>query len=174
MMGQRLAALEKNYKRVDRSITTINTHLDVVETFADTRFNTIDTRFNTIDTRFNTIDTRLNANEMYLNKTTKVFQKRLDNLDARLNQLCDNVDTILMMLKQAEVKNKNKANIDFDNGWKLCEPSEEFDLYQNDQHSCGVHLLTQAKAYINREQHKAIPQDEINLYRHQIAEEILR
>ncbi|CAF2842736.1 unnamed protein product [Rotaria sp. Silwood2] len=93
MMDQRLAALEKNYKQVNRSIKTINTRLDAVEIFADTRFNTI--------------DTRIKANEMHLNKTTKFFQKRLDNLDVRLNQLCDNVDAILMMLKQAEVKNKN-------------------------------------------------------------------
>ncbi|CAF1327049.1 unnamed protein product [Rotaria sp. Silwood1] len=69
---------------------------------------------------------------------------------------------------------KNGTDIDFQNSWKLCEPSEDFDLYQNDQHSCGIYLLTQAKAYTNREQHKPIPQDEINLYRHQIAEELLR
>ncbi|CAF1029304.1 unnamed protein product [Rotaria sordida] len=69
---------------------------------------------------------------------------------------------------------KTGTDIDFHNSWKLSEPSEDFDLYQNDQHSCGVHLLTQAKAYINREQHKPIPQDELNLYRHQIAEDLLR
>ncbi|CAF4619150.1 unnamed protein product, partial [Rotaria sp. Silwood2] len=69
---------------------------------------------------------------------------------------------------------KNGTDIDFQSGWKLSQPSEDFDLHQNDQHSCGVYLLTQAKAYINREQHQPIPQDEINLYRHQIAEEILR
>ncbi|CAF3760562.1 unnamed protein product, partial [Rotaria sp. Silwood1] len=69
---------------------------------------------------------------------------------------------------------KNGTDIDFHSDWKLSEPSEDFDLHQNDQHSCGVYLLTQAKSYINREQHQPIPQDEINLYRHQIAEEILR
>ncbi|CAF1088730.1 unnamed protein product [Rotaria sordida] len=69
---------------------------------------------------------------------------------------------------------KTGTDIDFHDSWKLSEPSEDFDLYQNDQHSCGVHLLTQAKAYINREQHKPIPQDELNLYRHQIAEDLLR
>ncbi|CAF4666543.1 unnamed protein product, partial [Rotaria sp. Silwood2] len=69
---------------------------------------------------------------------------------------------------------KNRTDIDFQSAWKLSEPSEDFHLHQNDQHSCGVYLLTQAKAYINREQHQPIPQDEINLYRHQIAEEILR
>ncbi|CAF3553711.1 unnamed protein product, partial [Rotaria sp. Silwood2] len=62
----------------------------------------------------------------------------------------------------------------FQSAWKLSEPSEDFHLHQNDQHSCGVYLLTQAKAYINREQHQPIQPDEINLYRHQIAEEILR
>ncbi|CAF1111372.1 unnamed protein product [Rotaria sordida] len=85
-----------------------------------------------------------------------------------------NVDILRLPIKHCMLNPVELAWADFDNGWKLCEPSEEFDLYQNDQHSCGVHLLTQAKAYINHEQHKPIPQDEINLYRHQIAEEILR
>ncbi|CAF3408269.1 unnamed protein product, partial [Rotaria sp. Silwood2] len=69
---------------------------------------------------------------------------------------------------------KNGTDINFQSGWKLSEPSEDFNLHQKDQHSRGVYLLTQAKAYINREKHQPIPQDEIDLYRHQIAEEILR
>ena len=36
---------------------------------------------------------------------------------------------------------KNETDIDFDKDWKLSEPSEDFHLQQNDQHSCGVHLL---------------------------------
>ncbi|CAF4016353.1 unnamed protein product, partial [Rotaria magnacalcarata] len=66
------------------------------------------------------------------------------------------------------------TNIDFRTAWALSDPSEDFDLCQNDVHSCGVHLLIQAKAYTNRERHKPIPQDKINLYRHQIAEDILQ
>ncbi|CAF4791551.1 unnamed protein product, partial [Rotaria socialis] len=69
---------------------------------------------------------------------------------------------------------KYDTNIDFRTAWALSDPSEDFDLCQNDVHSCGVHLLIQAKAYTNRERHKPIPQDKINLYRHQIAEDILQ
>ena len=84
-----------------------------------------------------------------------------------------NIQRLIHMINIHHVL-KNETDIDFDKGWKLSEPSEGFHLHQNDQHSCGVYLLVQAKAYINREQLKPIPQDEINLYRHQIDEEILR
>ena len=56
----------------------------------------------------------------------------------------------------------------------MSEPSEDFHLHQDNQDSCGVYLLIQALAYINREQHKFIPQNKIGCYGHQRREDMLR
>lgn len=68
----------------------------------------------------------------------------------------------------------HKTNIDFINDWQRVTPIEDFNLKQQDIHSCGVHLLVHAHAYTQQHKFAHITSDNVRLYRFQIAEFILR
>ncbi|CAF1364689.1 unnamed protein product [Adineta steineri] len=69
---------------------------------------------------------------------------------------------------------RHKTAINFEQHWKLATPIIDKKFQQTDAHSCGVHLLIQARAYVNNYKFVHIPQDKIRLYRYQLAEDILR
>lgn len=69
---------------------------------------------------------------------------------------------------------RNGVDINFEKEWKFSMPSDDFKLYQEDNHSCGIYTLMNAKAYVLHEPMHAITSNNVQLYRHQIAEDILR
>ena len=68
---------------------------------------------------------------------------------------------------------RTDANIDFHHLWKFAAPDHDPRLHQHDLHSCGVHLLIQARAYVNNNKFIYMTPNLIQLYRHQIAEDLL-
>ncbi|CAM4951852.1 unnamed protein product [Rotaria socialis] len=69
---------------------------------------------------------------------------------------------------------RNDTDIDFHDTWQLSTPTTDFNLHQQDSHCCGIHLLTYARAYINRQHFPIITNENVELFRHQIGEELLR
>ena len=69
---------------------------------------------------------------------------------------------------------KNNRHLDIQNEWQLATPLTDLQLQQDDQHSCGVHLLVQARAYVNKRQFSVINHDNVRLHRFKLAEAILR
>jgi hypothetical protein len=63
---------------------------------------------------------------------------------------------------------------DFNNDWKLATPLQDLKLQQDDLHSCGIHVLLHAEAYLNQTRFSPINKKNIRLYRYQIAESLLR
>jgi hypothetical protein len=68
----------------------------------------------------------------------------------------------------------NDENIDFISDWKLAIPTEDFNLKQQDDHSCGVHLLVYAHAYAKQQKFPEITSRNLRLFRYQLAENILK
>jgi len=67
---------------------------------------------------------------------------------------------------------RNGTDINFYNTWEIATPDEN--IQQNDLHSCGVHILIQAEAYVNNQKFVHITPGKTQLYRYKIAEDLLR
>jgi hypothetical protein len=61
-----------------------------------------------------------------------------------------------------------------DGPWKLAIPTDEKTFQQTDASSCGIHLLMQATSYVQKRKFVVINDDNVQFYRYQIAETILR
>ncbi|CAF1043439.1 unnamed protein product [Adineta ricciae] len=69
---------------------------------------------------------------------------------------------------------KTHKGIDFENHWKLITFENEPTMQQTDSHSCGIHLLLQAEAYVKNFKFLQIQGDQLQQYRYRIAEALLR
>jgi hypothetical protein len=67
---------------------------------------------------------------------------------------------------------RNGTDIKFYNTWEIATPDEN--IQQNDLHSCGVHILIQAEAYVNNQKFVHITPGKTQLYRYKIAEDLLQ
>jgi hypothetical protein len=97
----------------------------------------------------------------------------LDSLPTFHIPRSQNINRLLHVLNMQSIL-RGQGEIPFQQNWKLAIPTEDKQLQQSDIHSCGVHLLVQARAYVNNHKFVHIPDDKILLYRYQIAEDILR
>ncbi|CAM4985835.1 unnamed protein product [Rotaria socialis] len=77
---------------------------------------------------------------------------QFDSLPAHDIPRIQNLERLIHILNTQHYL-KHDTNIDFRTAWTLSDPGEDFDLYQNNVHLCGAHLLIQAKAYTNRERY---------------------
>jgi Ulp1 family protease len=68
----------------------------------------------------------------------------------------------------------HKSRLDFTNEWQYTIPTTDLNIKQHDLHSCGVHLLAYANAYIQNQQLPNINTQNVKLHRFHIAENILR
>ena len=98
---------------------------------------------------------------------------QLDSLLKRDLPRLANMNHILHVLNLQHYLN-TQTEIDFANDWNLITFDDQLSMQQTDNHSCGVRLLVQAQAYVNRVQFINITEDKILLYRYQIAEALLR
>ncbi|CAF3701638.1 unnamed protein product [Rotaria sp. Silwood1] len=69
---------------------------------------------------------------------------------------------------------KTGTTIDFDNEWKLYCPNNDKKFQQTDISSCGVHVLIQTLAYIQKKKFVVINNSNVQYYRYQLAENLLR
>jgi hypothetical protein len=83
-----------------------------------------------------------------------------------------NLDRLLHFLNTQSLLTE-KNDIKFQNNWKLANPDVDLKLQQTDNHSCGVHLLIQARAYVNNSKFLHISANKTRPYRFQIAEDII-
>ena len=80
----------------------------------------------------------------------------------------------LLHVLDAQYYLENNNHLDIQNEWRLATPLADLRLQQDDQHSCGVHLLVQAHTYINKTQFSVIRKDNVRLHRFKLAEAILQ
>jgi hypothetical protein len=69
---------------------------------------------------------------------------------------------------------KTGTTMNSDGSWKLASPTDEKTLQQTDASSCGIHLLMQATSYVQKRKFVIINDANVQCYRYQIAETILR
>jgi hypothetical protein len=69
---------------------------------------------------------------------------------------------------------KTGNTMDYDGPWKLANPTDEKAFQQTDASSCGIHLLIQTASYVQKKKFAIINDENIQCYRYQIAETILR
>lgn len=69
---------------------------------------------------------------------------------------------------------KNNQHLDIQTEWQVATPLADPPFQQDDAHSCGVHLLVQAHAYITEKKFSHISNGNVKLHRYRIAYTILR
>ena len=84
-----------------------------------------------------------------------------------------NIESLLKVL-DLQQSFQTGIHADLAKDWHHAIPTEDFNLLQHDTHSCGVHLLLHADAYLQQREYSRITSKNIRIYRHQLVENILR
>jgi hypothetical protein len=143
-----------------------------VSQIIDNRLN----RFSTTLVNYDVVLCPINQNHHWYLIIIDIKQKLVVELDSLLSTNLPRAQNMSRLLHFLDLQYclKHGDNIDFDSDWKLATPLLDLKLQQDDLHSCGVHLLVQAEAYVNQTRFPLICKKNIRLYRYQIAEAILR
>jgi hypothetical protein len=118
----------------------------------------------------------INQNKHWYLVILDIKQKLILEIDSLPTHNIPRSQNITRLLHVLNIQSllREQTEISFDDNWKLANPTAEKKLQQTDAHSCGVHLLIQARAYVNNHQFVHIPDDKVRLYRYHIAEDLLR
>ena len=103
-------------------------------------------------------------------------QKVVVELDSMLTANLPRLQNMNRLLHFLDIQYclKHGTSIDFNGAWKLATPLQDLKLQQDDLHSCGVHLLVHAEAYLNQKRFSVINKENIRLHRYQLGEILLR
>ena len=97
----------------------------------------------------------------------------LDSLVTHDIPRTQNLNRLLHILTLQYYLKMNKE-INFLTDWRLFSFRSYNNMQQTDAHSCGINLLIRTEAYINQKKFVEIKADQVQLYRYQIAETLLR
>ena len=133
-------------------------------------------RFGTTLEDYDALLCPVNQNHHWYLIIIDIKQKVVVQLDSLLTVNLPRTQNMNRLLHFLDIQHsmKHDSSIDFNRDWKLATPLQDLKLQQDDLHSCGVHLLVHAEAYLQRTRFPLINKENICLYRNQIAETLLR
>jgi hypothetical protein len=151
-------------------VLAVQTH--IISQIIDKRLNRFDKKWLSFDIIFCPI----NQNHHWYIIILDLKKKLIVEFDSMPNHILPRRQNMNRLLKTLDIQHyfHAKTNIDFINDWKYAIPTEDSNFQQQDIHSCGVHLLVYAHAYIQQQKLPNITIENVRLHRFQLAELILR